>query len=163
MKGEKTMVNLLIRKPESPKRRLSTGWPFGSDFESDFFSNFPLRARNFGESMSDKTWSPSVDIIEKPDKWIFKAELPEINLDDISVTVEEGVLSIKGERKFEEEVEEGNYTRIERQYGSFERRFSLPSGVNAEDVTADIKNGILTLDVPKKEEAKPKTITINVK
>lgn len=157
------MVNLLIRKPESPARRLLTGWPFGSDFESDFFSNFPLRTRNFGESMSDKTWSPSVDIIEKPDNWIFKAELPDLNLDDISVTVEDGVLSIKGERKFEEEVEEGSYTRIERQYGSFERRFSLPSGVNADDVTADFKNGILTLNVPKKEEAKPKTIKINVK
>jgi HSP20 family protein len=101
-----------------------------------------------------------VDIIEKKDEWVFKGELPDVKPEDIQVTIEEGVLVIKGERKFEEEVQEGSYTRFERQYGSFERRFSLPSSINPDKIKADYKNGILTLRVPKKEEAKPKSIKI---
>ena len=157
------MVNLRLRKSNLPERRLRGVWPFWPDIEKEIFSSLPPWMKDTGESMSDQAWSPSVDIIEKPDQWIFKAELPEVKLEDIAVTVEDGILSIKGERKFEEEVEEGNYTRIERSYGSFERRFSLPSGVSEDDVRADYRNGVLTLNVPKKEEVKPKMIRIDVK
>jgi len=155
------MVNLRIRKSETPGRRI-TGWPDMSDIEKEIFSNFPMWFGKTAESMGD-TWTPSVDIIEKDDSWVFKAELPEVNPDDVHVTVEEGILSIKGSRKFEEEVSEGNYTRFERHYGSFERRFSLPSGIDSENITANYRHGVLTLSVPKKEEAKPKPIKIEVK
>lgn len=156
------MVNLRLRKANLPEHRVRPGWPFLNEFDKDFFSGFPMWA-NLGENMSDQVWSPSIDIIEKPDEWIFKAELPGVKLEDISCVVEDGILTIKGERKFEEEVKEEHYTRIERQYGSFQRRFSLPAGINEEDVKADYKNGVLTLSVPKKEEVKPKPIKIDVK
>jgi HSP20 family protein len=127
--------------------------------DPDFFPMF--RWKQF-EGMDEQTWSPRVDIIEQPDSWVFKAELPDVKAEDIRITIEEGVLAIKGERKFEEEVKEGNFTRLERQYGSFERRFSLPSGIDETKIKADYKNGLLTLSVPKKEDAKPKSIKIDV-
>ena len=99
-------------------------------------------------------------LLDKDDKF---SPLSMPKPEDIKVTIEEGVLAIKGERKFEEEVDEGSYTRFERQYGSFERRFSLPSGIDQENVTADYKAGVLNLTIPKKEEAKPKSINIDVK
>ncbi|MCX6645946.1 MAG: Hsp20/alpha crystallin family protein [bacterium] len=157
------MVNLLLKQSTLPERQLRAAWPFLPDLDKEFFSNLPIWMRDTGESINDKAWSPSVDIIEKPDGWIFKAELPEVKLEDISVTVEDGILSIKGERKFEEEIKEEHYTRIERQYGSFERRFSLPAGIDEEGVKADYRNGVLTLKVPKKEEVKPKSVRIEVK
>ena len=157
------MVNLRIRKPETPQRRRMFGWPQFPDFDREFFSPLSLQFDRPSEPVSDQAWAPRVDIVEKDDEWIFKAELPDVNLEDIAVAVEEGVLSIKGERKFEEEVSEGSYTRFERQYGSFERRFSLPSGIDPDTIRADYKSGILTLNVPKKEEVKPKAIKIDVK
>lgn len=123
---------------------------------------FPLWAEGEGESMLEGTWAPKVDIIEKPDSWVFIAELPDLKPENIRVTIEEGILCIKGERKFEQEVTEGSYTRFERQYGTFERRFSLPAGVDLENIKADYKTGILNLMVPKKEEARPKTISVDI-
>jgi len=157
------MANLRIRRAETPARRTGRDWPDFSDLEREFFSPMALWLSRPIEGLSERAWAPRVDIIEKEDSWIFKAELPEVNIDEISLTVEEGVLSIKGERKLEEEVKEGNYTRFERQYGTFERRFSLPSGIDPDTITADYRNGVLTLNVPKMEEAKPKSIRIDVK
>ncbi len=154
-------MNLRIRRPEAPARCRIHEWPNIFDFDRDFLAPFFSRAHP-AESMGEEVWAPRVDIIEKPDHWLFKAELPEIQPDDVQVTVEEGVLAIKGERKFEEEVKEGNFTRFERQYGSFERRFSLPSGIDESAIKADYKNGVLTLNVPKKEEAKPKSIKVDI-
>jgi len=153
------MVNLRIRRPDTPARRGRT-WPELSDMEQELFSPLSWWLTRPAESMAEQTWAPRVDIMEKEDEWVFKGELPDVKPEDIQVTLEEGVLAIKGERKFEEEVQEGSYTRFERQYGSFERRFSLPSGIDAENIRADYKNGILTLRVPKKEESKPKSIKI---
>ncbi|HDS30798.1 MAG TPA: Hsp20/alpha crystallin family protein [Firmicutes bacterium] len=153
------MTNLRIRRPDAPARR-RTGFPFADFFDDPEF--FPMfRWKDF-EGMDQQSWVPRVDIIEQPESWTFKAELPDLKPENINITIEEGMLAIKGERKFEEEIKEGNYTRLERQYGSFERRFSLPSGIDQANIKADYKNGLLTLTVPKKEEAKPKSIKIDV-
>jgi HSP20 family protein len=161
VEGGTSVVNLRVRKPDVPARRPIWDWPSVFDWDRDFLNPmFGLTMPT--ESMAELTWVPKVDIIEKPDSWIFKAELPEVKAEDINVTIEEGTLSIRGERKFEEEVKEGNFTRFERQYGSFERRFSLPAGIDESSVKADYKNGVLTLTIRKKEEAKPKSVKINV-
>jgi HSP20 family protein len=103
-----------------------------------------------------------VDIYENGDSLVLKAELPGINPDDVEIRVEDNTLYLKGERKFEKEVKEQNYHRVERTYGTFTRTFTLPNSVDADKVAANYKDGVLTLTMPKKEEAKPKTIKINV-
>ncbi|HEV2492280.1 MAG TPA: Hsp20/alpha crystallin family protein [Terriglobia bacterium] len=117
----------------------------------------------FGETESGtQTWAPAVDIYESDQNLVLKAELPGFDPKEVEVRVEDGTLYLKGERKFESDVKKENYHRIERSYGSFTRTFSLPSSINAENVTAEYKDGVLTLTMPKKEEAKPKTIKIQV-
>ena len=111
---------------------------------------------------STRTWAPPVDIYENGDNLVLKAELPGVNPDDVEVRVEDNTLYLKGERKFEKEVKEQNYHRVERSYGTFARSFSLPNSIEPDKVTAEYKDGVLTLTMPKKEEAKPKTIKINV-
>ena len=111
---------------------------------------------------STRTWAPPVDIYENGDNLVLKAELPGINPDDVEIRVEDNTLYLKGERKFEKEVKEQNYHRVERSYGTFTRTFSLPNSVDADKVAANYKDGVLTLTMPKKEEAKPKTIKIEV-
>jgi len=134
-----------------------------SELEREFISPMSLWMNSPTESLEQGTFAPRIDIIENDKSWVFKAELPDVNIEDTRVTIEEGVLTIKGERKFEDEIKDGNFTRFERQYGSFERRFSLPAGIDVENISAEMKNGILTLMVPKKEESKPKAIEIDVK
>jgi HSP20 family protein len=112
--------------------------------------------------VSTRTWAPPVDIYENGDSLVLKAELPGINPDDVEIRVEDNTLYLKGERKFEKEVKEQNYHRVERTYGTFTRTFTLPNSVDADKVAANYKDGVLTLTMPKKEEAKPKTIKINV-
>jgi HSP20 family protein len=112
--------------------------------------------------VSTRTWAPPVDIYEDGDNLVLKAELPGVNPDDVEIRVEDNTLYLKGERKFEKEVKEQNYHRIERSYGTFTRTFSLPNSLDADKVTANYKDGVLTLVMPKKEEAKPKTIKVNV-
>jgi HSP20 family protein len=112
--------------------------------------------------LSTRTWAPPVDIYENGDNLVLKAELPGINADDVEIRVEINTLYLKGERKFEKEVKEQNYHRVERSYGTFTRTFSLPNSIDADKVTASFKDGVLTLTMPKKEEAKPKTIKVNV-
>jgi HSP20 family protein len=117
----------------------------------------------FGESEpSTRAWAPAVDIYENDQNLVLKAELPGFDPKDVEVRVEDGTLYLKGERKFESDVKKENYHRIERSYGSFTRTFSLPSSINSENVSAEYKDGVLTLTMPKKEEAKPKTIKIQV-
>ena len=115
-----------------------------------------------GGEVSTRTWAPPVDIYENGDNLVLKAELPGINPNEVEIRVEDNTLYLKGERKFEKEVKEENYHRVERSYGSFARSFSLPNTVDSEKVNAEYKDGVLTLTMPKKEEAKPKTIKINV-
>jgi HSP20 family protein len=117
----------------------------------------------FGEGeLSTRTWAPPVDIYETDENLVLKAELPGINPDSVEIRVEDNTLYLKGERKFEKEVKEQNYHRVERSYGAFTRTFSLPGSIDADKVAANFKDGVLTLTMPKKEEAKPKTIKINV-
>ena len=112
--------------------------------------------------VSTRSWAPPVDIYETEDAIVLKAELPGIDPQDVEVRVEDNTLYLKGERNFEKEVKEQNYHRIERSYGSFARSFSLPNSISADKVKAEYKDGLLTLTMPKREEAKPKTIKIDV-
>lgn len=108
------------------------------------------------------TWTPAVDIYETDQNVVLKAELPGVDPKDIEARVEDGTLYLKGQRKFEKEVKEENCYRLERAHGSFMRSFSLPSSINPDQVEAEYNNGVLTLTMPKREDAKPKTIKINV-
>ena len=105
-------------------------------------------------------WAPSVDIIEGENELTIKAELPGVEARDIGVTVDNNVLTIKGERHLEKDVKKENYHRMERAYGKFSRSFSLPSTVDLANIRADNKNGLLTLVLPKKSAAKPRTVEI---
>jgi HSP20 family protein len=117
----------------------------------------------FGEEgLSTRGWNPAVDVYETDHDLVLKAELPGIDPKDVDIRVEDGTLYLKGERKQESEVKEGSYHRVERSYGSFTRSFALPGSVNLDNIKADYKDGVLTLTMAKREEAKPKTIKINV-
>ena len=107
-------------------------------------------------------WAPAVDIYETEHELVVKADLPDIDPKDLDIRVENNLLTIRGERKFEKKVAEDSYLRVERAYGSFSRSFSLANTVNSESIKADYQNGVLTLNVPKREEAKPKQIKVNV-
>jgi HSP20 family protein len=112
--------------------------------------------------LSTRSWAPPVDIYETEEAIVLKAELPGVDPKDVEVRVEDNTLYLKGERKFEKEVKEQNYHRVERSYGSFARSFSLPNSISTDKVKAEFKDGLLTLTMPKREEAKPKTIKIDV-
>jgi HSP20 family protein len=115
-----------------------------------------------GEESNLTPWAPCVDIYETENELVVKADLPDVNPQDLDIRVENNILTIRGERNFEDKVNEDNYLRIERTYGSFSRSFSLASSVNSEAIKADYQNGVLTLSIPKREEAKPKQIKVNV-
>jgi HSP20 family protein len=115
-----------------------------------------------GEGVSGREWNPPVDIYETDHDLVFKTELPGVDPKDVDIRVEDGMLYLKGERKQEKDVKEGNYHRVERSYGGFTRTFSLPNSVNLDAIKADYKDGVLTLTMAKREEAQPKSIKINV-
>ena len=117
--------------------------------------------RNQHES-SLSTWAPAVDIYETEHELVVKADLPEVDPKNLDIRVENNVLTIRGERKFEKKVNEENYLRVERVYGSFSRSFSLSNTVNSEAIKADYQNGVLSLSIPKREEARPEQIKVNV-
>ena len=137
--------------------------PF-ADLES-----FPGHLRLFQDTVNrlftepnGRPWVPPVDILETENELILKADVPDVDMKDVDVRMENGTLTIRGERKFEGTKNEGGWHRVERSYGSFERAFSLPETVNAEAVKADYKNGVLTITLPKKEIAKPRQIKVEV-
>lgn len=113
------------------------------------------------EGVRSGAWLPAVDIYENEQNIVLKAELPGVDPKDVEATVHEGTLYLKGERKYEKELKEENYHHVERAYGSFARSFELPASVDADKVQAEFKDGVLTLTVPKKEEAKAKKIKIS--
>ena len=130
------------------------------DFERLFREAF---SSQHGETeLSTRSWAPPVDIYETEEAIVLKAELPGVEAKDVEIRVEDNTLYLKGERKFEKEVKEQNYHRVERSYGSFARSFSLPNSISSDKVKAEFKDGLLTLTMPKREEAKPKTIKIDV-
>ena len=124
------------------------------------FGNVYLRDEDTGFHGS---WTPAVDIFETPaHDLVLRAELPGINREDIEVSVENGTLVIRGEKKFDPEVKEEHYRRVERSYGTFHRSFTMPSTVDPNKVSADYKNGVLTVKLPFREEAKPRTVNVEV-
>ena len=118
-----------------------------------------LEGQSAGE-FARGAWSPSVDIYEDKDRLIVEAELPGMNREDFELTVENNVLTLRGERKFEKKTDGDNYHRVERSYGSFTRQFTLPQTVTAEGATADFENGVLRVALPKREETKARKIEI---
>ncbi len=114
------------------------------------------------EESSLTAWAPAVDIYETGHELVVKADLPEVDPKDLDIRVENNILTIRGERKFEKKVNEDNYLRVERAYGSFARSFTLANTVNSDAIKADYQDGVLTLTIPKREEAKPKQIKVNV-
>src|SRR5579859_6174237 len=136
--------------------------PFRGSYDTQLnrlFSDFFGRP---GQDQNLTPWAPSVDIYEAEHELVVKADLPDIKPEDLDIRVENNILTIRGERKFEKKVDEKNYLRVERSYGSFARSFSLANTVNTEAIKADYKDGVLTLSIPKREEAKPKQIKVNV-
>ena len=113
--------------------------------------------------LTSGTWAPPVDIYQNGDhEVVLKAELPDMTREDIDITVDNGTLTIRGEKKLSNEVKEEQFHRIERRYGSFSRSFSLPQAVDASKVEADYRNGVLTVRLPLREEARPRQIKVNV-
>jgi HSP20 family protein len=137
-----------------------------------FFTEFPFKA--FEDSLSRmlqqdapaavRPWTPAVDILETENELVVKADLPDVTEKDIDIRIEDGTLSLKGERKFENQKKDdrSGYHRIERSYGAFARYFSLPDSVDPEKVKAEYKNGVLTVTLGKKEIAKPKQIKVAI-
>ncbi len=120
-----------------------------------------LRDRDEADSMCG-TWVPPVNILEREDGVEITIEMPGVDAKDVEVTVEDGVLSIRGERQFEEATEGETYHRVESSFGAFERRFTVPTSVNPGKIEARFKNGVMILALPKREESKPRTVKVEV-
>lgn len=126
------------------------------------FKPAPASRENGRESLTTAEWMPLVDIAEDDKEYLITAELPEVKKDDVRVTVENGVLAITGERKFEKEEKNKKYHRVERAYGSFVRTFALPDDGDVAKVSAEFKDGLLKVHVAKSEAARPKQIDVKV-
>ena len=124
--------------------------------------NDAFERTSFSQESNLTAWAPAVDIHENEHELVVKADLPGVEAKDLDIRVENNILTIRGERRFEKKVNEDNYLRVERAYGSFSRSFSLANTVNPDGIKADYQNGVLTLNVPKREEAKPKQIKVTV-
>lgn len=122
----------------------------------------PLATEKGGRLPATGEWMPSVDIVEDDKEYTLKVELPEVRKEDVSVTLENGVLILRGERKFEKEEKNKRYHRIERSYGSFARSFVMPDDVDEAKVNAEFKDGLLKVHVAKSEKAKPKAIDVKI-
>ena len=138
--------------------------PFSADFE-----DFPAGLRLFQDSLSrlfsepaSRPWTPPVDIYETENELVLKADVPDIDPKDVGIQLENGTLTLKGERKFQKEEAGKGYTQVERNYGTFARYFSLPETVDSEKVQAAYAQGVLTVTLPKKEVAKPRSIKVQV-
>ena len=130
--------------------------------QMDRFFNTPFFG---GHHLSDEgraeLWYPSVDMFENGDVLVIKAELPGLSRDDIEVNIDDGKLTLSGERKSDNEVEKGKFYRRERTYGKFVRSFALPGDVDPEKVSAEFKDGVLKVEIPKPEDKKPRQITVH--
>ena len=140
---------------------LARRYPFKELDESQnrlrtLFGPAPVPPENDKETNTGVEWAPLVDITEDATEFLIKAELPDVKMEDVKVTVEDGVLAISGERKFEKEEKERKYHRMERAYGSFLRSFTLPGGADARKVSAEFREGVLTIRLPKTVKAKPR-------
>lgn len=134
-------------------------WP--NDVMSNFMNQF-LSGMGEEPNLSSKTWCPAIDIKEEPNQFVVLADLPGIDSKDLEITHDNGVLTIKGERKFDNREEKEGYTRMERFEGQYYRRFSLPETANEELIQAHYKKGVLEVIIPKKEEVQAKRIDVKV-
>jgi HSP20 family protein len=125
------------------------------------FGRFPRRLFGNGD-IALPDWSPQVDISEDDKEYLIKADLPEMKKEDVKVTVENGVLSVSGERKSEKEEKEKKFHRVERSYGTFLRTFTLPEDADSTKIAAEFKDGVLKVHLPKSPAAKPKPIEVKV-
>jgi len=143
--------------------RLTRWNPFGD--VDDFTSGVRLFQDTVNRLLSEpsaRPWTPSVDILETENEILLRADIPGVEMKDIDIRIENNTLTLKGERKFEQEETGKGYHRIERGYGTFVRCFSMPDSVDPEKVNADYKDGVLTVTLPKKEVAKPRTVKVQV-
>lgn len=132
----------------------------------DFFRQVsPMFGRSALRGLSERgtEWAPTANISETDKEYLIKAELPEVKKEDVKITLENGVITISGERKQEKEAKDENEIRVESFYGTFSRSFSLPENIDAGAVRAESKDGVLKIHIPKKEASKPKSITVEVK
>jgi HSP20 family protein len=118
--------------------------------------------RFFSEPQTNRPWAPPVDIYETDNELVFKADLPDVELNDLTVRVENQTLTVAGERKFERKENGKGYHRVERSYGNFARSFSVPNSFDTDKINASFKNGVLTVTLPKKEAAKPRQIKVEI-
>jgi len=149
----------------NPARELAT-WPsdlFGIQREMNRMFDNVFRFDTRDDDSGFVAWTPAVDIAEHDDQFVVKVELPGVNKDDVKITLENNILTIRGEKKQEKETKKENYHRVERSYGSFQRSFTLPTTVKSDKINAVYKDGILQIELPKAEEAKPKQIEVKVK
>lgn len=139
-------------------------WKELEEFEKRLSTFFRRPSTEGGERemMKITEWSPLVDISEDEKEYVVKAELPEIKKEEVKVTVQDNILCISGERKKETEEKGKRYHRVEREYGSFMRNFTLPDNADGSKVSAEYKDGILKVHLPKSEKAKPKSVDIKV-
>lgn len=142
-------------------------WPsdfFGIQREINrVFDNFIRGGVQADENFAASYWTPAVDIVEQENEYVVKMELPGVNKDEVKISLESNILTIKGEKKQEKEEQSKNLHRIERSYGSFQRSFTLPTTVKSDKIDAVFKDGVLSVSLPKAEEAKPKQIEVKVK
>jgi HSP20 family protein len=123
------------------------------------FRDFPL-THSLGEGVPER-WAPSIDIAESDQQYVVTVELAGANRDDVNVEVQDGVLTVRGEKRNEREERNEERRYIERTYGSFRRSFTLPANANGDDVRAQFRDGVLSIEIPKREEEKPKTIKVH--
>ncbi len=131
------------------------------NLQARFFEPFFGRFEFIDDAMKSGTWAPPVDVAEEGDKILVKIEVPGVDQKDLKVSFEDGLLTISGERQFERK-DDRNYHRIERTYGTFVRTFNLPRSVDASAIKANYVNGVLEVEIPKREEAKPRQIQVNI-
>lgn len=136
---------------EEVQKRLSAIW-----------GGAPAKEGGQKESISVAEWSPLVDITEDDTEYLIKAELPEMKKEDVKLTVQDNVLAISGERKYEKEEKDKKYHRVDRAYGSFLRSFTLPENADGSKVSAEYKDGMLKVHLPKSAQAKPKSIDVKI-
>jgi HSP20 family protein len=148
----------------NPARDLAA-WPsnlFGMQREMNrMFDNF-FSNTDRSEDYALAAWSPAVDIAEHDDQYVVKMELPGVSKEEVKITLESNILTVRGEKKQEKETKKENYHRVERSYGSFQRSFTLPTNVKNDKIDASFKDGVLNIKLPKAEEAKPKQIEVKV-
>ena len=126
------------------------------------FSESFGRSRDIDDEVSLYDWRPPVDIYEAADGIVLKVELPGVNKDDVSVEVKDNVLTLKGERLLDPEIEDDDYYRKERSFGKFNRAFSLQEPIKPDLIKASFKDGVLTVEIPRLEQEKPKQVTVNI-